>query len=99
MNEINVENNLYKFDFIDENSKNIEYEILLSFYSKKFNKVFYVMTDNVVGENNKLNTYAFYKNNIEVDGENEKDNTLYSVIDKEEYDLVFDVFNKVNEEL
>ena len=43
---------------IDENGKEIEYEILIAFYWTKTNKNYIVYTDNTKDENGSLNVYA-----------------------------------------
>jgi len=91
---------IYKLEFTNEDGIKVEYEVLLTFKSEKYNKVFYIMTDNSTDENNKLNTYAFYTNNIEYSYEEvNSDDTFYSVVDDEELKLVYDVFDKVKKEL
>lgn len=43
---------------IDNNGKEVEYEILLAFYYGKTNKNYIVYTDNSINEDGSLNTYA-----------------------------------------
>lgn len=87
---VNKENNLYKYTFQDENNVESELEILLSFKSKKYQKTFFVMTDNVLGENNKLNTYAFYITNKE---NKNSDDVFLPVTDNDELEYINEVFN------
>jgi len=92
--DLNKQYDLYKYVFIDENNVEKEYEILLSFKSEKYNKIFFVMTDNLMGENNKLNTYAFYIDSNQIENEN-IGGTFNPVIDNEELKYVDEVFNNV----
>jgi uncharacterized protein YrzB (UPF0473 family) len=60
--------------FIDEDGKELKYEILMSFVWTKTNKNYIVYTDNTKDENNNLNIYAgIYKDDridsIETDEE------------------------------
>lgn len=87
---VNKEDNLYKYTFQDENNIESELEILLSFKSKKYQKTFVVMTDNMLGENNKLNTYAFYITNKE---NKNSDDVFNPVTDNDELEYINEVFN------
>lgn len=87
---VNKEDNLYKYTFQDENNIESELEILLSFKSKKYQKTFFVMTDNMLGENNKLNTYAFYITNKE---NKNSDDVFNPVTDNDELEYINEVFN------
>jgi len=86
------ENNYYKYTFVDENNNEVEYEILLSFKSDKYKKLFYIMTDNNKSENNKLNTFGFYTS---LDGDEE----FKPVTDDNEIELIQEVFNAVEKEI
>lgn len=90
--EINTQYDLYKYTFIDDNNVEREYEVLMSFKSKKYKKVFFIMTDNLIGENNKLNTYAFYIYDA-------NDDVFNPVVDQNELQYINDVFNKMKMEL
>ncbi len=94
----NTQNDLYKYTFINENNEEEEYEILLTFKSDKYNKIFFIMTDNSLGENKKLNTYAFYLNNTDSEVDN-PDPVLNPVTNDEELDFVNKVFNNVEREI
>lgn len=92
--ELERQYDLYKYVFIDENNVEKEYEILLSFKSEKYNKIFFVMTDNLIGDNGKLNTYAFYIESNQIENVN-VDESFNPVIDSEELKYVDEVFNNV----
>lgn len=88
---------LYKYVFVDENNNEKEYEILLSFKSEKYKKIFFVMTDNTRGENDKLNTYAFYMKDNLNEGSNPIDETFNPVVDDDELKYIDEVFNNLQE--
>lgn len=94
-----MDNNVdsFKYVFNDENNVEKEYEILLSFKSDKYNKVYYVMTDNELGVNNKLNTYVFSLNPNEkkADVDEMPDVEFIPIEDEEELKYVNDVFSNV----
>lgn len=96
--DTNMKDNLYKYTFIDENNLEKEYEVLATFKSKGQNKIYYLMTDNTFGENNQLNTYAFYVNHKEDENEIVEDEKFYSVEDENELLILDKAFNKIKEE-
>ena len=89
---------MYKIIFTNEDGKDIEYEILLTFRSKSNNKIYYVMTDNT--RNNKLNIIPFY---VECDKDIEENTDIeeefFPVTDEEELEMVFNVFNDVKDKI
>ena len=83
-------NALNKFNFTTEDGKNIEYEKLLSFRSKKNGKFYLVVTDNTRDEFDNLNIYAYYIS----------DNFNFSPVEDElELEMVTDVYNRVKGEI
>ena len=90
------ERDMFKIIFTDQDGKDIEYEIILTFKSKKNKKIYYIMTDNTRSENNELNITPFY---IDYDEEYEEpseiNESFYPVDDEEELNMVLDVFNSV----
>lgn len=92
--EFEKQYDLFKYVFVDESNEEKEYEILLSFKSEKYKKIFFVMTDNLVGKNDKLKTYAFYIDDNKLENE-QSDGTFNPVCDKDELRYVDEVFNKI----
>ena len=85
---------MYKVIFTDEEGKDIEYEIILTFKSKKNKKIYYIMTDNTRSENNELNITPFFIDYDEDDEEpSEMDERFYPVVDDDELKMVLDVFS------
>jgi uncharacterized protein YrzB (UPF0473 family) len=91
---------MYKIVFTDEFGKDIEYEIIATFKHKTNKKIYYIMTDNTRSNNNELNITAYYinytGNDIEI---NEVSNDFYPVVDDNELKMVFDVFNKIKDNI
>lgn len=75
-------------NFIDEFGNEVEYERLLSFKSKKNNKVYFVLTDNILNEKNEQNLYCYF---INLD---DHDNKFYPV-SEDEIKMVKDVYERV----
>lgn len=88
------ERDMYKFIFTTSEGKDIEYEIILTFKNKVNNKIYYIVTDNTRSRDNELNITAFY-----VNYDNNEDDIFYPVTDDNELKMVFDVFNKVKNDL
>lgn len=74
--------------FTDEFGNDVEYERLLSFKSKKNNKVYFVFTDNILNEKNEQNLYCYY---IKLD---DQENKFYPV-NGEELDMVKGVYERI----
>jgi uncharacterized protein YrzB (UPF0473 family) len=89
---------MYKIVFTDENGKDTEYEIILTFKSKENEKIYYVMTDNTRSSNNELNIMAYYVDYDETyDEPSDVNETFYPVVNDDELNMVMEVFNKVKE--
>jgi uncharacterized protein YrzB (UPF0473 family) len=89
---------MYKIVFTDEDGKDIEYEIILTFKSKGNEKIYYVMTDNTRSINNELNIMAYYIDYDEtLDEPSDVNETFYPVVNDDELEMVMEVFNKVKE--
>ena len=89
---------MYKIVFTDEDGKDIEYEIILTFKSKANEKIYYVMTDNTRSINNELNIMAYYIDYDEtLDEPSDVNETFYPVVNDDELEMVMEVFNKVKE--
>ena len=86
---ISLSRDMYKIVFETEDNKDIEYEIVATFRSKSKKKIYYIMTDNTRSDNDELNITAYYVN------EDEAFDEFYPVIDDNELKMVYDVFNKI----
>ena len=84
----------YKFTFETEDGKKIECEVLFSFYLKKQDKQYWIITDNTFDDDRNLNIYVYYNS-----GDNQD---LIAVTDKEELDSINNIYtyliDKVGEE-
>ena len=84
----------YKFTFETEDGKEIECEVLFSFYLKKQDKQYWIITDNTFDDDRNLNIYVYYNS-----GDNQD---LIAVTDKEELDSINNIYtyliDKVGEE-
>lgn len=91
---------MYKIIFTNEDGKDIEYEIILTFKSKENKKIYYIMTDNTRSENNELHITPFFIDYDEDDEEpSEMDESFYPVVDEDELKMVLNVFNNVKKNL
>lgn len=84
----------YKFTFETEDGKEIECEVLFSFYLKKQDKQYWIITDNTLNDDGNLNIYVYYNSSINQE--------LIAVTDKEELDSINKIYtyliDKVGEE-
>ena len=84
----------YKFTFETEDGKEIECEVLFSFYLKKQDKQYWIITDNTFNDDGNLNIYVYYNSSVNQE--------LIAVTDKEELDSINKIYtylvNKVGEE-
>ena len=92
-----INREMYKMIFTTKEGQDIEYEIILTFKNHTNKKIYYIMTDNTRTENNELNITPFYVNYD--DNKLNEDNTFYPVLDDNELSMVFDVFNKIKNDL
>ncbi len=95
LKEVMAQKDFYKFTFIDENDKEIEYEIVLTFKSKSRKKIYYVLTDKTTNENNELNVTVYYIDYDEDYMMMDDDTTFHPVVDDEELSMVYDVLHKL----
>lgn len=87
---ISLSRDMYKIVFTTEDDQDIEFEIVTTFRSKSRKKIYYIMTDNTRSENGELNILVFYVNDNE-----EATDKFYPVNDDDELKMVYDVFNKI----
>ena len=91
---------IHKFVFTDASGKDIEYEIIATFKNKANKKIYYIMTDNTRSNDNELNITAYYVNYTENSIEmNEVSNDFYPVVDDNELQMVFNVFNNIKDNI
>ena len=84
----------YKFTFETEDGKEIECEVLFSFYLKKQDRQYWIITDNTINDAGNLNIYVYYSLSVNQE--------LIAVTDEEELDSINKIYtyliDKVGEE-
>ncbi len=94
-NNIKKNRDFYKIIFTNEENKDVEYEVVATFKSKSRKKIYYLLTDNERNKDNSLKISAYYINYDENGGKE----IFYPVVDDQELKMVWDVFNKIQNEI
>lgn len=94
-----ISRDIYKIIFTNKDNKDIEYEIIATIKSKAKKKIYYLLTDNTRDNDNKLRITVYYINYDENKELSDINDVFYPVIDNNELESVFAIFNKIQRNL
>ena len=84
-----MDNDSKKFTFLSEDGKEIECELVLSFYIKNKDKNYMLFTDHTYDEDKNLKIYVYYNTS--------KDETLIPVTDDKEFEIIENIYKNIQE--
>lgn len=82
-----MKNGDFKFTFKNEEGKEIECEMILSFYVREKDKNYMLFTDNTYDEENNLNVYAYYNTS--------NDETMIPITETNEFNMINHMYQNV----